>query len=272
MRTLSAARQRNAAFTMVEIAISLAVIGFALVAIIGVLPTGLGVQRENRERTLVDHDANFFYDAIRSGSKGPDDLTNYVFAITNFWAVYDTSTTPWSYDTPPDPMRYDGYSQLGSDVQSMSPPPFMPIDTGYRIIGLLSRPKLEPWDPEQPELVRSNYTIAYVRALSGSATEKFPQNNPAVLDLAFSYRMTSDVYPVALPDNRRLNLNLQRNLHEVRFLFRWPLLPNGNTGNGRELYRAQVGGILTSNVDNLTGHPLYFFESSVFQRVLPPPS
>ena len=39
----------QAAFTMVEIAICLAVIGFALVAIIGVLPIGMNVQKDNRE-------------------------------------------------------------------------------------------------------------------------------------------------------------------------------------------------------------------------------
>ena len=39
----------NSAFTMVEIALALAIIGFALVAIIGVLPFGLNVQRQNRE-------------------------------------------------------------------------------------------------------------------------------------------------------------------------------------------------------------------------------
>jgi len=33
------------AFTMIEIALCLAIIGFALVAIIGVLPTGMGVQK-----------------------------------------------------------------------------------------------------------------------------------------------------------------------------------------------------------------------------------
>src|SRR5688572_11872570 len=39
------------AFTMVEIAICIAVIGFALVAIVGVLPIGMQVQKDNREET-----------------------------------------------------------------------------------------------------------------------------------------------------------------------------------------------------------------------------
>ena len=45
------------AFTMIEIAISLAIIGFALVAILGVLPIGMSVQRENREETIINQDA-----------------------------------------------------------------------------------------------------------------------------------------------------------------------------------------------------------------------
>ena len=73
---------------MVEIAIALAVIGFALVAIIGVLPSGLEVQKDNREETNINQDAVYFMDAIRSGARGADDLTNYVVAITNFWATY----------------------------------------------------------------------------------------------------------------------------------------------------------------------------------------
>src|SRR6266516_2625531 len=43
-------------FTMVEIAIAVAVIAFALVAIIGILPAGLQVQKENREDTLMAQD------------------------------------------------------------------------------------------------------------------------------------------------------------------------------------------------------------------------
>ena len=72
------------AFTMIEIALSLAIIGFALVAIIGVLPLGMNVQKENREETIINQDASVFLNAIRNGARGLDDLTNYVMAITNY--------------------------------------------------------------------------------------------------------------------------------------------------------------------------------------------
>src|SRR6266853_6335388 len=63
--TLHAPRSTSSAFTMIDIAICLAVIGFALVAIIGVLPLGMNVQRENREETVVNQDASVFLNAVR---------------------------------------------------------------------------------------------------------------------------------------------------------------------------------------------------------------
>src|SRR5215212_9485212 len=68
----------EAAFTMVEIAFSLAIVAFALVAIMGVLPTGMTVQKDNREDTIINQDGMFWLEAMRSGSHGIDDLTNYV--------------------------------------------------------------------------------------------------------------------------------------------------------------------------------------------------
>ncbi len=54
---------------MVEIAISLAIIGIALVGIIGALPLGLQTQRDNREQTVINQDATVFLEAIRVASR-----------------------------------------------------------------------------------------------------------------------------------------------------------------------------------------------------------
>src|SRR3954471_3409649 len=97
MRTLTAtlsgsasSRRQLRAFTMIEIAIAIAVIGFALVAIIGILPMGLNVQKDNKEDTIVNQDGTYFMDLIRFGRQGItqdqgkalDFLTNYVESIT----------------------------------------------------------------------------------------------------------------------------------------------------------------------------------------------
>jgi type II secretory pathway pseudopilin PulG len=76
------AARRLEAFTMVEIAIALGVIAFALVAIIGVLPMGMQAQKDNREDTIVNQDARVLLDAIHSGGRSIAslDLGSYVVA------------------------------------------------------------------------------------------------------------------------------------------------------------------------------------------------
>jgi len=59
--------QGTRAFTMIEVALSLAIVAFAMVAIIGVMPRGLNVQRENREDTIISQDAALLLEAIRGG-------------------------------------------------------------------------------------------------------------------------------------------------------------------------------------------------------------
>src|SRR5437762_3611416 len=67
-------------FTMVEIALCIAIIGFALVAIIGVLPSAMRVQQDNRADTIIDQDGTYLLEAIRHGSQGLDDLPRYIAA------------------------------------------------------------------------------------------------------------------------------------------------------------------------------------------------
>src|ERR1035441_9697183 len=177
------------AFTMIEIAISLAIIGFALVAIIGVLPIGMNVQKDNREETIINQDATVLMDAIRSGAQGLDDLTNYVFAITNTATEYTATMKPVLGRG--NPKQY-GYTRTNSSLNGFPMSPEYPLTNGFRIVGLLSTPKYVPLSTGG---LVSNNVVAYVRSMSGAAYEKYPQSNPDVQDLAFSYRMTSEVVP-----------------------------------------------------------------------------
>ncbi len=123
-------RRDDYGFTMVEIAICLAIIGIALVAIIGVLPIGMRAQRENRERTVINQDATELMNAIRNGSRGADDLTNYVYAIVN------TGSSPAGYTNAlAGTMGFRTANYPG--VQSWRP--F--LTNGANIIGLLSTPE-----------------------------------------------------------------------------------------------------------------------------------
>jgi type II secretory pathway pseudopilin PulG len=74
--------RREAGFTMAEIAIALGVIAFALIAIIGILPAGLQVQKDNREETIINQDARVLLEAIKSGGRDvTSDLAAFVSEI-----------------------------------------------------------------------------------------------------------------------------------------------------------------------------------------------
>ena len=283
-------------FTMIQIAVSLAIIGFALVAIIGILPTGMGVQKTNRQETIVNQDATIWLDAIRNGARGLDDLTNYVLAITNVQIGYD-ATTNWIMNLRGNDSNVWAFTLTNSafirNSGSPSDPQF-PLTNGLRIIGLLSTPRFTA-NAAAPGAVFSNHVIAIVRSMSGPASEKYPQANSTVLDLALSYRLICDIAPygpnyydplwtnygVLDPNNTpeillrsnymRLVWNYETNLHDLRLTFRWPLLPSGDVaGNGsRQTYRTLVSGAILTTNDWYDGQPitnvnLYFFRPRTF--------
>src|SRR4051812_33562438 len=180
------------AFTMIEIAISVAIIAFALVAIIGVLPAGLQVQKENREDTLLAQDGTYFMEAIRSGSYGLDELAAY-----------------------------------GSSIEIIGDRTYSNFTSGSQVIGLLSRP--------------GTTNGATVRAIAGALAEK----GPATADVAFRYQLQVQIMPFepmpavttnTIPEDAVMRAKL----HEIRMLFRWPILPNGTLGNGRQVLRSLV--------------------------------
>jgi len=243
-------RRSESAFTMVEIAISLAIIGFALVAIIGVLPVGLDVQKDNRQETIINQDAGYFMDAIRSGARGLDDLTNYVLAIV----ITRTNNSGGSTTS------YLNSSPLPAFTLTL-PNQIIYLTNGANIVGLLSVPKYETTGG----VSWTNRVAAYVRALSGAASEKSPQSDTNIQDLAFTYRVISEIAPLAGHDtNSPYGKNLQANLNEVRLLFSWPLLPNGSPGNGREVYRSLVSG---SRTNEPLSSPRWFFQPTTFVNV-----
>jgi type II secretory pathway pseudopilin PulG len=286
-------RQGERAFTMVEIAIAIGVIGFALVAVIGILPAGMNVQKDNREDTTISEDAPFFLDAIRNGgtnsynsnivppNQGLDFLTNYVekimlFGVTNGVA----SQTPYATVT--------GFG------------------SGWEIVGLLST-------PEGLYVSSNNYSVtrAIVRSLSGAAV----QQNGANLATSFRYQMDVEIVPFVniAPDTtnyvfyENLGTNnpeyitrynrwqevstswLQANknpptngsiylqpavgalaysLFDVRLHFSWPVLPGPNgtevVGPGRQTYRTTVASAILASPPIVDVPPLWFFQPQLY--------
>jgi prepilin-type N-terminal cleavage/methylation domain-containing protein len=292
-QTGMSALRRQSGFTMVEIAISLAVIGIALVAIIGVLPIGMNTQRDNREETLINQDATVLMEAIRGGARGLDDLTNYVYAITNYQTLYPNLTTVTF-----------GWTNGAPSI----------LTNGANIVGLLSTPEYtDSSGLPIPTLIYggySNHVVAYVHSISGPAVEKPPQNNDIVVGDSFGYRVLCVNAPVATDTNIFINLwqsqpysigaqvmynwsywqatantsasdkpsqssiwakisfyplELAANLHELRLTFLWPQQPNGTLGPGRQTFRTMVAGQIVQT--NYNSSPwLYFYQSQSFVK------
>lgn len=282
------------AFTIIEIALCLGIIGFALVAIIAALPRGLDVQKRNREETIIGQNAEVWMNALRNGAEGYDDLTNYVLCITNFWTEYDQNLVPVKSNV-------DYYTPTSSLVTSINPAPTFWLTNGPHIIGLLSMPKLMddnrmPLPSYGPPPYQSNYVVAYVRAFSGSAVSIAPQTNKDILGDAFTYRMIVENFPYAMVDTNAfcvdcpaanpLNTNdmiartnlahavwmLQTNSHDFRLLFRWPVLPNGEIPRyGFLTFRSMAAGALLLTNDpaspSVSSQPLFFVQPSSYAQV-----
>jgi type II secretory pathway pseudopilin PulG len=290
----SVAKFRTAAFTMMEIAISLAVIGIALVAIIGVLPYGMNVQQDNRQQTIIDQDSSVFLEAIRNGQLGLDDLTNYVYAITNSW----TEFLPASSGGGIDHFGVNGYtySQATVDPKYLTEAgiPIANLETaitnGANIIGLMSTPEFTDVngnpvagvDYNINNYVYSNHVVAYCYSVSGPAYEKPPQDNSLVRQDSFGYRIYCVNAPMPPNTNELMagtvtpyEQEIEYGLHELRLSFEWPQLANGNLGPARQTFRTLVAGQLQrqplfnpANNNVLWNTNFYFYQSQWFTNAL----
>jgi type II secretory pathway pseudopilin PulG len=292
-------RQGERAFTMVEIAIAIGVIGFALVAVIGILPTGMNAQKDNREDTVISQDAPVFLDAIRNGGtnyynnnfpplEGLNFLTNYIEKI----------------------MIISNYGVNLGSMTTTTDAIFTNFGSGWEIVGLLSTPEPLAVSP-------SNFIVtrAIVRSLSGAAV----QQNGANQATSFRYQMDVEIHPYVnvapdsidifsgrytwgTPDyiirsNRWLEVNwnvvtnygpainmplapgsLAYNMFDVRLRFSWPVYPGPNgtelVGTGRQTYRTTVSsgilyGITAPNINPAPpvvydNQKLWFFQPQSF--------
>jgi hypothetical protein len=261
---------------MVEIALSLAIIGFALVAIIGVLPAGMSVQKDNREQTVINLDAAFLMDVLRSGSLGQDDLTNYVISITQTTSLYKGNPLLLGATT------VNTFTLNGTVINGAASGPC--LTNGFNIVGLLSTPKYFFFTNSAGPQLQSNSVTAVLRAINAPAVDQGVSQ--ASKDFAFQYQVTIEIvpsaeYPLPATNGAWLNFtvpavsnvpgnlsfgeilaqNLQANLYDIRLTFRWPVLGNGQLGAGKQVFRSSVAGSYLAQTP-----PLLFGES----YVLPP--
>ncbi len=210
-------RHGEAAFTMVEVAMSLAIVAFALVAIMGVMPTGLNVQRQNREETVISQDASFIMEAIKAGEDG-----RYLDIISaNLREAYRTNV-------------FNGITNVHNWhwLSSQGRP-----EAG-EILGYICRPQLYRTSMNMNMLNSSRLRF---KAFSGNMATLAPQFTDT-----FEYEVVPEI---SLIDGRQgVNSFTESfvggNLYSVKLKFRWPVLPNGELGLGEKEFVTQVTGFL----------------------------
>lgn len=262
-------------FTMVEIALCLGIIAFALVAIIGVLPTGVKVQKENREETIINQDGLLFLEAIRGGAKGFEFLTNHVESIV-MAPRRPNASGGVSYDLAAASVYVNPLFPGTASVDESAPPgafgslPGLPrqegvITNSQQIIGLLTYPlwniSVATNNSGGPvNVFEARRVEARVRAISGVASEKGRQ----VGDFAFRYQARVEIEPFVrpplqwlgnaagvgpMPNATRSEVETSRallnNLYEIRLTLRWPVYQQGDrwqVGRQRKTFRTLVSG------------------------------
>ena len=212
-------------FTLVEVAIAIGVIGFALVAIIGILPTGLEVQRDNRTETIVNQDGTFWLEAIRNGSRGLDELPRYVdrIEITN---------------------------SLTGMVRTYST-----FASGAEIIGLLTT----------QAAITNEEARAYVWAVSGSAAEKEPNAANRELSFKYRMTIhieqgTNFAVPFSALSTNFVPMYADplETLYHLRLTFAYPLAADDRKATTRrQSYHAMVNRNVETRV--VGGISYYFF-------------
>ncbi len=202
--------RREAGFTMAEIAIALGVIAFALIAIIGILPAGLQVQKDNREETIINQDARVLLEAIKTGGRDvTSDLGLFVVDVDG--TNYDQSTQP-----APPPLPTANLIQLLSDPVKSHTIIFSAISGGVASRG-------------------SDFALHYQvvnHVLSPTETNALPEARlfGGAGEFTFS--------------------GLTNQIHDVRLRFAWPVKANGTLGPEASRYvaRALMAGWHTNGV------------------------
>lgn len=233
---------------MIEIAIALGVIGFALVAIMGILPAGLEVQRDNRSETIINQDGTFWIEAIRNGARGLDDLTNRVESIEVVFMDYSKD--------PPEEV------QVANRPVPYNRAPFTFGDgylTGSNVVGLLTTPAQMP----------NSFVRAVVAAISGAAAEKGETQDER--EFGFRYEMTVRIEGGgSTPSFTALSTNTVllpsdppadplATLHEIQLRFAYPYINNNRRPTRSQSYRSVLSRLTLGITNNLADVPNFFF-------------
>jgi len=243
MKILRHQRASQAAFTMAELALCIAVVAIAMVAIIGVLPLGLNVQKQNREDTIINQDAQILLDALKTAAVSGAPLTNefrsalvladrlYQFSnradsLTNF-VDYVAVENRWGRSFWRGPWYTQEIGGLSGD------PDRPPLLDGHLFLNALLMPRVDFLNGR----FVTNVVFAQMRPISGPLAEqpeslrrRTKEDAARRYETLFRYIVSAELSqanPLSPdlqngPEFERLR-NLTNGLYELRLTFQWPV-------------------------------------------------
>lgn len=241
---------------MIEIALALGVIAIGLVSIIGLMPFGLGVQRENKDETVIDHDARLMFEFLKAGVAETNDLDT----LGRLWVhivpdakdgkrkIWVTNTVITYELTTRKPLGTPDITVTELEVvDPRTPVRLKPEQIALaNVLSVQSLAGAVQYNPAQNRLVVSRVqTAILLRALAGSAYDKYPQTNQTVTEMSFAYKLVRELFPIQsteVPFNNSMGSANPPALpaYEARLSFAWPAYGPNSTGYGRRVYRAII--------------------------------
>jgi len=259
-------KKRQYGFTLPEVTIALAIVAFGLVAVLGILPIGVTVTRDNKDDTLIKNDAEYWMNAIRGGRLALEALNHaeWVELRVN-GQVYRAEYAPLLYDPwPDDPKvwpRFDSADGLPPVAYRGS---MKQATWRSDVIGWLSMPDLltDGTTIEKYAKIRpfGNTMLDRQFGRKGVNTDGEVVYRNEGGDLTFSYLLQSNVRMVG------------PNFWEIKLTLKWPVVEEGptadtvKTGAGKRVFVAYIN---APNTKAWTRWDLSEDERIIYDSLLP---
>ena len=91
-------QREGAAFSLIEVTLALGIVAFALVALMGLLPTGLSTQQLSQEEAEAASTLNMVATAVQGARFVGRSSGNATYSLPFYF--YDDSATRWATDPP----------------------------------------------------------------------------------------------------------------------------------------------------------------------------
>jgi len=252
MNTMKHQRNALGGFSIAEVMLAIGVVAFGLVAVLGVLPAGLTVQKDNREETIIRYDAQYWMTALRAGMQPTDALHQVEWVELQV----DDGAGPVVYRAHRPRLGGDGAGPEWRDLPSLFRGHLKQASWPTDVIGWMSI-------PDNGTALGSVKKTARVRAMNGQLFDRIYGRKVLVAtrqefvsegstafhplpggEFAFSYLLETHIAPDPA------NVNLWR----ITLTFKWPVLDDPSLKDSTK-NAADVKTVSTKSFTTLVGAP-----------------